>query len=45
MTKDLGQLIQKAKEGNLEIKKPYAKQQAFDNAMKGINKWVDIQKD
>ena len=45
MTKDLGQLVQKAKEGNLEIKKPYAKQQAFDKAMKGINKWINIQKD
>ena len=45
MTKDLGQLVQKAKEGNLEIKKPYAKQQAFDKAMKGSNKWIDIQKD
>ena len=45
MTKDLGQLVQKAKEGNLEIKKPYAKQQAFDKAMKGIDKCIDIQKD
>ena len=26
MTKDLGQMVKKAKEGNLEIKKPYAKE-------------------
>ena len=45
MTKDLGQMVKKAKEGNLEIKKPYAKQQAFDKAMKGINKWIYVQKD